>query len=147
MTTNLARLAGWPLKPHEALVCDVVDPTYGMIGGGTQRRKLHFLNMFWRVDLLEARGFEEEFMRGWAYEDSEFVLRWERLGYSFTFSEEQIAAFHQPHPRVEALNVGGTMRNQQLFTKLTASDAGIANAMRDFGSSDFIIDAWVSPRC
>lgn len=74
---------------------------------------MYFLAMFNRSDLEKINGWDEDFMKGYAYEDNDFGARWVRAGLPFEIVEE-IKGFHQYHPRSETIP-GGMIINQQHF--------------------------------
>lgn len=71
---------------------------------------MYFLAMFKRADIEAINGWDEEFMKGYAYEDNDFGDRWVRAGLPFEVHEE-IQAVHQYHPRSETIP-GGMATNQ-----------------------------------
>lgn len=79
---------------------------------------MYFLAMFNKKDIEVINGWDEEFMRGYAYEDNDFGARWTRAGLPFEIVED-IQAVHQYHPRSETIT-GGLTVNQELFNKNTA---------------------------
>jgi hypothetical protein len=82
---------------------------------------MYFLAMFKREDLEKINGWDEEFMKGYAYEDNDFGERWVRAGLPFEVHDE-IQAVHQYHPRGETIR-GGMATNQLHFYHNT--DAGV----------------------
>lgn len=74
---------------------------------------MYFLAMFNKSDLKQINGWDEEFMKGYAYEDNDFGARWNRAGLPFEVRDD-IQAVHQYHPRGETLP-GGMVTNQQHF--------------------------------
>lgn len=66
---------------------------------------MYFLAMFNRKDLEIINGWDEEFMRGYAYEDNDFGDRWKRAELPFIVVDE-IQAVHQYHPRSETIPSG-----------------------------------------
>ncbi len=74
---------------------------------------MYFLAMFQRKDIEAINGWDEEFMKGYAYEDNDFGERWVRAGLPFEIRED-ITATHQYHPRGETLR-GGMSINQQHY--------------------------------
>lgn len=74
---------------------------------------MYFLAMFQKSDIEKINGWDEEFMKGYAYEDNDFGERWVRAGLPFEVRED-ITATHQYHPRSETIR-GGTVANQQHF--------------------------------
>lgn len=74
---------------------------------------MYFLAMFNKKDIEAINGWDEEFMRGYAYEDNDFGARWNRAGLPFVIRDD-IQGLHQYHPRSETLR-GGLTINQQLF--------------------------------
>lgn len=74
---------------------------------------MYFLAMFNKSDILKINGWDEDFMKGYAYEDNDFGERWTRAGIPFEVNDE-IKGFHQYHPRSETIH-GGAVINQQHF--------------------------------
>lgn len=74
---------------------------------------MYFLAMFRKEDIEKINGWDEEFMKGYAYEDNDFGERWVRAGIPFEVRED-ICAVHQYHPRSETLK-GGMAINLQHF--------------------------------
>jgi GT2 family glycosyltransferase len=74
---------------------------------------MYFLAMFNKSDIEKINCWDEEFMKGYAYEDNDFGARWVRAGIPFEIVEE-IKGFHQYHPRSETIH-GGMVINQQHF--------------------------------
>lgn len=65
----------------------------------------YFLAMFQKADIEKINGWDEDFMAGYAYEDTDFGARWVRAGLPFVVNE-QIKAVHQYHPRSETIAGG-----------------------------------------
>lgn len=78
---------------------------------------MYFLAMFNKSDIYKINGWDEDFMKGYAYDDNDFGARWKRAGLPFEINEE-IKALHQYHPRGETIH-GGMAINQQHFYKNT----------------------------
>lgn len=74
---------------------------------------MYFLAMFQKKDIEEINGWDEEFMRGYAYEDNDFGERWVRAGLPWEYHDE-IKALHQYHPRSETVP-GGLNTNLQTY--------------------------------
>lgn len=70
---------------------------------------MYFLAMFRKEDIEKINGWDEEFMKGYAYEDNDFGDRWKRAGLPFEIRED-IQAVHQFHPRSETIH-GGAATN------------------------------------
>lgn len=68
---------------------------------------MYFLAMFNKADVEAINGWDEEFMKGYAYDDNDFGDRWVRAGLPFTVTEE-IRGRHQYHPRSETIPGGST---------------------------------------
>lgn len=66
---------------------------------------MYFLAMFNKKDIEAINGWDEEFMRGYGYEDNDFGDRWVRAGIPFVINEE-IQGVHQYHPRLETIPGG-----------------------------------------
>ena len=69
---------------------------------------MYFLACFKKSDIEKINGWDEEFMKGYAYEDDDFGDRWVRAGLPFTVHED-IYARHQYHPRTETIPGGSTI--------------------------------------
>jgi len=74
---------------------------------------MYFLAMFNKIDIYKINGWDEDFMKGYAYDDNDFGARWKRAGLPFEINEE-IKALHQYHPRSETIP-GGMVINQLHF--------------------------------
>ena len=73
---------------------------------------MYFLAMFNKKDIEAINGWDEDFMKGYAYEDNDFGDRWMRAGLTFSFRED-ISAVHQYHPRSETIPGGITVNLQK----------------------------------
>lgn len=82
---------------------------------------MYFLAMFNKSDIEKINGWDEDFMKGYAYEDNDFGERWVRAGLPFEVRED-ICAVHQYHPRSETIR-GGMAINLQKFNDNT--DRGV----------------------
>lgn len=69
---------------------------------------MYFLAKFNRKDIEAINGWDEDFMKGYAYEDNDFGERWVRAGLPFTVRED-IQAVHQYHPRSETIPDGAAI--------------------------------------
>jgi len=69
---------------------------------------MYFLAMFNKSDIETLNGWDEDFMKGYAYEDNDFGARWVRAGLPFE-TTENITATHQFHPRSETIQNGSTI--------------------------------------
>lgn len=78
---------------------------------------MYFLGMFRKEDIEKINGWDEEFMKGYAYEDDDFGARWVRAGLPFEIRED-IKAIHLYHPRSESIP-GGLTTNEQLYRNNT----------------------------
>lgn len=66
---------------------------------------MYFLAMFKKEDIKKINGWDEDFMKGYAYEDNDFGERWVRAGLPFEVRED-ICGVHQYHPRAETIKGG-----------------------------------------
>jgi len=80
----------------------------------------YFLGCFNKADIEKINGWDEEFMKGYAYEDNDFGARWVRAGLSFVIRDD-IRAVHQYHPRGETIP-GGSITNYDHFNANTANN-------------------------
>lgn len=78
---------------------------------------MYFLAMFKKSDIEKINGWDEDFMKGYAYEDNDFGERWVRAGLPFEVRED-IQAIHQYHPRGETIK-GGMATNLLKFHENT----------------------------
>ena len=79
---------------------------------------MYFLAMFNRKDIEKINGWDEEFMKGYAYEDDDFGARWVRAGIPFIIRDD-IQGRHQYHPRIVTIH-GGTVINRHRLKKNNA---------------------------
>lgn len=77
--------------------------------------RMYFLAMFNKADIEKINGWDEEFMKGYAYEDKDFGARWVRANIPFTVRDD-IQGRHQYHPRKETIP-SGYIVNRRLFKK------------------------------
>lgn len=68
----------------------------------------YFLAMYNKKDIEKINGWDEEFMKGYAYEDNDFGERWKRAGLPFKVVDH-IKALHQYHPRGETIKGGSNI--------------------------------------
>jgi len=115
-------LAQLEVLPGENIVCQVADEdeehnintilVSKSYRGDTPG--FYFLAVFNKSDIEAINGWDEEFMKGYAYEDDDFGARWVRAGLPFSIHEE-IQGVHQYHPRSETIP-GGANTNQSHYT-------------------------------
>jgi len=74
---------------------------------------MYFLAMFNKADIEAINGWDEDFMKGYAYEDNDFGDRWVRAGLPFEVCDE-ITALHQYHPRTETIGGGLNTNSRKL---------------------------------
>jgi hypothetical protein len=80
---------------------------------------MYFLAMFNKKDIETINGWDEEFMKGYAYEDDDFGARWNRAKLPFVVCED-IQALHLYHPRSETI-AGGLGVNFIRYSDNTAA--------------------------
>ena len=80
---------------------------------------MYFLAMFNKADIEFINGWDEEFLKGYAYEDDDFGARWVRAQIPFKVRED-IQAVHQYHPRLETVP-GGTDINNRHYMENSAN--------------------------
>lgn len=78
----------------------------------------YFLAMFNKKDIEKINGWDEEFLKGYAYEDADFGERFVRAGIPCIVRLD-IQALHQYHPRKETIPDGGAI-NRQIFLENNA---------------------------
>jgi hypothetical protein len=142
---NLATLMHWPVEPHVGVIANVYEPNGWILGGGTDKRALNFLARYDSARLRALGGFDERFMRGWGFDDTEFMGRWLASGGTFDFTQEQVEALHQPHPRLEDLRRDGYKVNSDYFKLCQKHGFPYpANMGQDWGSTRLITNTWTS---
>lgn len=105
------------------VVCQVWDEDeHGKVNGSLVNTKyksetpgMYFLAMFNKADIEKINGWDEEFMKGYAYEDDDFGARWVRAAIPFVVRDD-IQGRHQYHPRIVTIH-GGTVINRHTFKK------------------------------
>lgn len=112
--TQLAELVG------KNVICQVYDQDQDgnltvLVSTGYRDKTpaMYFLAMFNKGDIEAINGWDEEFLKGYAYEDNDFGDRWARAGLPFEVHDE-IQAVHQYHPRSETIH-GGLATNLQHY--------------------------------
>ena len=86
---------------------------------------MYFLALFNKGDIEKINGWDEDFMKGYAYEDNDFGERFVRAGLTFEVRED-IKGLHQYHPRAETIP-NGTNINARKFYENT--EAGVTYCM------------------
>ena len=74
----------------------------------------YFLAMFNKIDILKINGWDEDFMKGYAYEDADFGERWVRANIPCVVRLD-IQALHQYHLRKETIPDGGAINRQKFL--------------------------------
>lgn len=91
---------------------------------------MYFLAMFRRQDIEKINGWDEEFMKGYAYEDNDFGARWVRAGLPFEVRDD-LQATHQYHHRSETIPGGLTINQQHYYDNtdngVTYCEKGLKN--------------------
>lgn len=111
------------------VICQVLDagedgkPTMSLVQKGfrDETPAMYFLAMFNKGDIEAINGWDEEFMKGYAYEDNDFGERWQRAELPFEVHDE-IRALHQYHPRSETIPGGAAINLTRLHRN---RDAGV----------------------
>ena len=75
---------------------------------------MYFLALFNKADIEKINGWDEEFMKGYAYEDDDFGARWNRAGIPWVLRED-IQAVHQYHPRTETIPNGNSINANKFY--------------------------------
>lgn len=105
------------------VVCKVLDEnengeaTRSLVRRGFRDRTpgFYFLAMYNKADIESINGWDEDFMKGYAYEDVDFGERWNRAKLPFVVRDD-ILGLHQYHPRGETIP-GGQIINKQKFAQ------------------------------
>lgn len=103
------------------IICQVADEgedgriTQVLVSPGyrSDSPAMYFLAMFNKSDIIKINGWDEDFMKGYAYEDNDFGERWNRAGIPFAVRDD-IQGVHQYHPRSETIK-GGMAINKMKF--------------------------------
>ena len=117
------------------IVCSVddqdVDGNLSVLVSTTFRSEtpaMYFLAMFRKEDILKINGWDEDFMKGYAYEDNDFGERWKRAKLPFEVRDD-IRATHQYHERHETISGGSNTNaikyNDNSEKKIVRCDNGI----------------------
>lgn len=114
-------------EPDKNIICQVWDENeHGKIteslvhpGYRSDNPAMYFLAVFNKKDIEHINGWDEDFMKGYAYEDNDFGERWVRAGLPFEVRED-MKGVHQYHPRSETIP-GGANINFQKFQENTAN--------------------------
>ena len=78
---------------------------------------MYFLALFNKSDIEKINGWDEEFMKGYAFEDTDFGARWHRANIPFVVRDD-IQGLHQYHERKETIPGGSNIN----FKKLTENN-------------------------
>lgn len=103
----------WDEDEHGQISTSLVNTGYR-----NETPAMYFLAMFNREDIEKINGWDEEFMKGYAYEDDDFGARWVRAGIPFVVRDD-IQGRHQYHPRIVTIH-GGTVINRRRFKQNNA---------------------------
>lgn len=118
-TTNVLRQLNESLSSN--IVCEVWDEdvngnlAYSLVNKNFRgdHPGMYFLAMFQKKDIEAINGWDEEFMKGYAWEDPDFGFRWNRAKLPFVVRED-ILARHQYHERPETIPGGFTINQLQM---------------------------------
>lgn len=89
----------------------------------------YFLAMFNKSDIESINGWDEDFMKGYAYEDNDFGERWVRANIPFMVRLD-IQALHQYHVRRETIPSGGVINRQKFLENNAAGVIKCKNGLR-----------------
>ena len=79
---------------------------------------LYFLGLLNKKDIVAINGWDEDFMQGYGWEDTDFGERFKRAGFTYKIRDD-IQAIHMKHPRLEK-NWEKFQRNRALHEKNNA---------------------------
>jgi len=119
------------------LVCQVWDETEERKVGASLVHKgyrsdnpgMYFLALFNRADIEAINGWDEDFMKGYAYEDNDFGERWVRAGLPFEIRED-IQGTHQYHSRSETIPSGANINFNKLQDNNSKGVIRCANGLK-----------------
>jgi len=80
----------------------------------------YFLAMYNKSDIEKINGWDEDFMKGYAYEDADFGERFVRAGIPVMVRLD-IEGLHQYHVRRESIPNGGAINRQKFIENNTAA--------------------------
>lgn len=83
------------LKPDGSPSIRLVSPSFRSKDPG-----MYFIGMYSKADFWSIGGIDEKFMQGEAFEDTDFGVRFLRVGLKHEYHDE-IRGAHQYHPRVK----------------------------------------------
>ena len=89
----------------------------------------YFLAMFKKTDILKINGWDEDYMKGYAYEDADFGERWVRAGIPCVVRLD-IEALHQYHVRAETIPNGGEINRQKFLENNAAGVIKCKNGLK-----------------
>ena len=90
---------------------------------------IYFLAMFNKEDIEKINGWDEDFMKGYAFEDKDFGERWVRARIPFVVRDD-IHGLHQYHPRNETIPGGLEVNRQKLIENHAARIVRCINGLR-----------------
>lgn len=91
----------------------------------------YFLAMFNKCDIEKINGWDEDFMKGYAYEDADFGERWVRANIPFVVRLD-IQAIHQFHTRRETIPDGGAINKQKFIENNAANVTKCRNGIQKY---------------
>lgn len=100
----------WDEDEHGNMRKSLVNANYR-----SESPRMYFLAMFNKKDIEKINGWDEEFMKGYAYEDYDFGARWVRANIPFVVRDD-IRGLHQYHQREETIP-GGHRINHKKYRK------------------------------
>lgn len=120
----------------ENIVCQVWDEnenndiTISLVCTGFRDSNpgMYFLAMFNKKDILSINGWDENFMKGYAFEDDDFGRRWVRAGLPFKVRDD-IQGIHQYHERAETIDGGAQINEQTLRDNDNAGVVWVKNGI------------------
>ena len=90
---------------------------------------IYFLAMFNKEDIEKINGWDEDFMKGYAFEDKDFGERWARARIPFVIRDD-IHGLHQFHPRIETIPGGLEINRQTLIKNHAAGTIRCRNGLK-----------------
>lgn len=98
----------WEQNEDKSIGMSLVNSTFRSSHPG-----YYFLAMFTKDSIAKINGWDEEFMKGYAFEDDDFGHRFNRAGLKFVMRDD-IQAIHQWHPRSETIPNGWNINKDRL---------------------------------
>lgn len=113
----------WDEDEHNNIIMSLVNTNFR-----GESPCMYFLAMFNKKDIEKINGWDEDFMKGYAYEDDDFGARWVRAKIPFVVRDD-IQGCHRYHPRKETIPDGNAINLQKLIENNTTGIIRCSNGL------------------